>query len=322
MAHGAVENGIVGVGGRPVLITGAHRSGTTWVGATLSAWEGVAYLHEPFNVDHLYPGMCGARFPHWFTHINAANSSRYHEDLARMLRWEFSWRDAVSSVRSVRACIESARTARAFRSARSGHSRPLVKDPIAVFSAEWLAKTFDMDVVVLIRHPAAFAASLGRLGWRFDFRSFLSQPSLMTADLAPFAEEIERAARHPPGFIEEAALLWRCIYATVYRYGKQHPEWMFLRHEDLSADPESEFQAICQRTGIPFAGAVAEELRRNTATDNPVDAPAGATHALMRNSTAIISRWRQQLDASEIAEIRASVENVSSRFYSDGEWPE
>jgi hypothetical protein len=42
----------------------------------------------------------------------------------------------------------------------------------------------------------------------------------------------------------------------------------------------------------------------------------------MRNSTAIISRWRQQLDASEIAEIRASVENVSSRFYSDGEWPE
>jgi hypothetical protein len=112
------------------------------------------------------------------------------------------------------------------------------------------------------------------------------------------------------------------LYATVNRYGKQHGEWMFLWHEDLSADPESGFQAICQRTAIPFAGAVAEELRRNTATNNPVDAPVGATHALMRNSTAIISRWRQQLDASEIAEIRASVENVSSRFYSDGEWPE
>jgi hypothetical protein len=53
----------------------------------------------------------------------------------------------------------------------------------------------------------------------------------------------------------------------------EHREWMFLRHEDLSADPESGFQAICQRTDIPFAGAAAEELRRNTATDNPVDAP-------------------------------------------------
>jgi Sulfotransferase family len=306
---------------RPVLITGAHRSGTTWVGATLSAGEGVAYLHEPFNVAHLRPGMCRARFPHSFMHINAENSSRYREDLARMLRWEFSWHDAVASVRSKRSCVASARTARAFRTARSRHSRPLLKDPIALFSAEWLAETFDMDVLVLIRHPAAFAASLARIGWRFDFRNFLSQPSLMDTDLAPFAGEIEHAVRHPLSIIDEAALLWRCIYATVYRYRDQHLEWMFLRHEDLSANPDSWFQAICNRTGIPFAGAVAEQLRRNTSADNPVDAPPGATHALMRNSTANISRWRQQLDPGEIAAIRASVEDVSSRFYSDGEWP-
>lgn len=318
----ALANCTVGMSGRPVLITGAHRSGTTWVGATLAAEEGVDYLHEPFNVENLYPGMCAARFPYSFMHINAENGSRYQDDLARMLRWEFSWRGAFASVRSTRACVASARTARAFRTARSRRSRPLLKDPIALFSAEWLAATFDMDVLVLIRHPAAFAASLSRLGWKFDFRDFLSQPSLMEADLAPFAEEIERAARQRPEIIDEAALLWRCIYTAVYRYRKQHPEWMFLRHEDLSADPESGFQAICQRTGIPFAGAVAEELRRNTSADNPVDAPHGATHALMRHSKANISRWRRQLDPRDIAALRASVEDVSSHFYSDSEWAE
>jgi hypothetical protein len=265
--------------------------------------------------------MCAARFPYSFMHINARNGSRYREDLARMLRWEFSWHDAVASVRSARACVASARTAREFRSARSRHSRRLLKDPIALFSAEWLAETFDMDVVVLIRHPAAFAASLARIGWRFDFRHFLSQPSLMDADLAPFAQEIERAARHPLNIIDEAALLWRCIYATVYRYGNQHPEWMFLRHEDLSAEPERGFQLICQHTGISFAGPVSDELRRNTSTDNPVDAPPGTTHALMRHSKANIGRWREQLAPRDIAVIRASVEDVSSRFYSDSEWP-
>lgn len=195
-----------------------------------------------------------------------------------------------------------------------------MKDPIAVFSAEWLAETFDMDVVVLVRHPAAFAASLARIGWRFDFDNFLSQPSLMNTDLARFADEIDRAARHPLGIIDEAALLWRCIYAAVDRYREQHLQWVFFRHEDLSADPDCGFHAICQRTGIPFVGAIAEELRRNTSTDNPVDAPPGTTHALLRHSKANISRWRRQLDPGDIAALRASVEDVSYQFYSDDDW--
>jgi hypothetical protein len=300
-----VRDGVAGrMSGRPVLVTGAHRSGTTWVGTTLSADEGVGYLHEPFNVAHRNPGMCAAHFPYWFMHIDAENGSGYREGIARMLRWEFSWRDAaVAAVRSTGDCVGMAR---AFRSARNRHSRPLVKDPLALFSAEWLAETFDMDVVVLIRHPAAFAASLARLGWRFDFRNFVSQPSLMAGDLCPFAEEIERAARHPLSLMNEAALLWKCLYATVDRYRRQHPEWMFPRHEDLSVDPERGFRAICQRTGIPFAGAVAEALRRSTSTDN---------------SNANVSRWRQQLDRHDIAALRASVDDVSCRFYSDAEWP-
>ena len=87
-----------------------------------------------------------------------------------------------------------------------------------------------MDVLVLVRHPAAFAASLSRLDWRFDFTNFLSQPSLMSTDLAPFADEIEAAAQRPPDPISEAALLWKSIYATVDRYRRERPRWMFLRH--------------------------------------------------------------------------------------------
>ena len=50
-----------------------------------------------------------------------------------------------------------------------------------------------MDVVVLIRHPAAFAARIadsaeGRLP------QLRVPPSLMEGDLAPFAAEIESAA--------------------------------------------------------------------------------------------------------------------------------
>jgi len=255
--------------------------------------------------------------------ITDETGSEYQEDIAKMLRWEFSWYDAgAATLRSARACLRAAEIARTFRKARSQLSRPILKDPIALLSAEWLADTFGMDVVVLIRHPAAFASSVTRLGWRFDFNNFLSQPSLMTSDLAPFATEIECAARRPPDPLAEASLLWKCLYRIVDRYVTQRPDWMFVRHEDLSLDPARGFRAVCEYSGIAFSGSVAETLRRNTSTENPVEAPAGAAHFLMRDSRANASAWHRRLDPREIAAVRASVEEVSCRFYSEAEWPD
>ncbi len=36
-------------------------------------------------------------------------------------------------------------------------------------SAEWLAKTYNINVVVLIRHPAAYIYSMKRMKWGFNF---------------------------------------------------------------------------------------------------------------------------------------------------------
>jgi len=74
------------------------------------------------------------------------------------------------------------RTVRSWKRRLAGE-RPLLKDPIAFFSAEWLARTYGADVVVLIRHPAGFAGSLKRMGSSFDFNDFLGQPDLLRASL-------------------------------------------------------------------------------------------------------------------------------------------
>jgi hypothetical protein len=309
--------------GRPLLVTGAHRSGTTWVANTLAADQATAYLPELFNPDHFHQKLCGIRFPYWFMRMESSGNLRYQAYLSKMLSWEFGWHDvAAATVRSPSACLQAARVAHAFRQSRARNCRPLLKDPIALFSAEWLAETFAMDVLVLVRHPAAFAASLSRLDWRFDFTNFLSQPSLMATDLAPFADEIEAAARRPPDPITEAALLWKSIYATVDRYRVERPGWMFLRHEDLSADPASGFQAICRHSGIVLSDAIAGMVQRSTSPDNPIEAPRGVAHAVMRDSRQIARSWRLRMDSREIARLRASVDDVASRFYTDEEWTE
>ena len=131
--------------------------------------------------------------------------------------------------------------------------RPLLKDPIAVFSAEWLAETFGAQVVVLIRHPAAFADSLNRAGWNYDFSNFLRQPLLMERYLYRFADEIRAAAAQPMDILDQASLLWRAIYHTVYEYQQAHPAWYFVRHEDLSLDPIAEFRRLFGYLDLPFS---------------------------------------------------------------------
>jgi LPS sulfotransferase NodH len=41
---------------QPILVTGAHRSGTTWVGKILCASGEAAYISEPLNLWHR-PGV-------------------------------------------------------------------------------------------------------------------------------------------------------------------------------------------------------------------------------------------------------------------------
>jgi hypothetical protein len=112
---------------------------------------------------------------------------------------------------------------RAWAACRWRGDRPLIEDPIALFSSEWLAERFDMHVVVVIRHPAAFVSSITRLGWRHPLAHFLEQPLLMRDVLAPFTDAIRGAARRTPDLVDEAALLWRIIHHAIARFRERHP---------------------------------------------------------------------------------------------------
>ena len=143
---------------RPILVTGSHRSGTGWLGQVLAASPaGVGWIWEPFSILHR-PGTCAVEFPYWFPYVTDENGQAYESAVADTLAWRYR---PAAELRSLRSPKDAARMARDWYSF-SGHRRrgsiPVLKDPIALFSSEWLASRFGMDVAVLIRHPAAFTA--------------------------------------------------------------------------------------------------------------------------------------------------------------------
>jgi len=59
-----------------ILVTGSHRSGTTWVAKMIANSPSVGYIHEPFNPTIYRPGICAAKF-RGFTYISKENEAAF-----------------------------------------------------------------------------------------------------------------------------------------------------------------------------------------------------------------------------------------------------
>lgn len=286
----------------------------------LAAAPEVGYIDEVFNIGHR-PGICAAEFDRMFTHVSERNEAPYREAIAKSLRFEYSPASELAALRTPKDAARMVRDWFLFERARRRELRPLLKDPVAFFSAEWLAERFGMEVVVLVRHPAAFVGSLRRLDWRYPFEHFLEQQDLMEGLLAPLADEIEAHVGHEQGdMIEHASLLWKIFYSVALTYQERHPDWLFVRHEDLSRDPLGAFRTLYDQLGIRWSDEAQKVIRAYSGRENPEEVGDEVIHQIRRDSRANIWKWKERLTPAEIEQIRERVEPVSRHFYGESDW--
>src|SRR5512140_959898 len=84
---------------KPLLVTGAHRTGTTWVGRMLAANAHTAYISEPLNVLHR-PGVLRAKVPLWYTYITTGNEDVVLESFRETLAYRYHLWAEIASLRS------------------------------------------------------------------------------------------------------------------------------------------------------------------------------------------------------------------------------
>jgi Sulfotransferase family len=303
----------------PILVTGSHRSGTTWVGKMLARTPGVAYVHEPFNPQR-GPGWVGERLPHWYLYVCPENEGPYLPLFRGVMELRYPIGRDLASLGRPRflgqALLEWGRSA----PHRARGDRPLVKDPIALFSAEWVASRFGAKPVVMIRHPAAFAGSLKRLNWRFDFANWADQPLLLRDHLAPFEREIRDFTRSSAGrdIIDQAVLLWNGIHHTIRGYRDRHEDWIFVRYEDLAADPVPGYLDLFARLDLPWSEGIRAEIERFST--GPEEVSPLMHRRVKRNSRAAARTWVHRLTERERQRIRDGTSEVAGAFYGDEHW--
>jgi Sulfotransferase family len=288
--------------GKPILITGSHRSGSTWLASMLALTEDTLVAHEPFNIEPWAYALDGLA-KHWFTYAPALPQDAAMEAFDKVLR------------RRTRKIFLKNQPQYWFPPLRGG--RLILKDPIAALSSDWLAGNFELEVVVLVRHPAAFAASLKRLNWRHPFEHFLQQEMLMERYLDPYRAEI---ASKPENIAEQAAIIWKCIYGVLFTYLDSNAHWLVRKHEVLSSNPVAELRNLCKVLGLEWTKMVEDDVVNYTRSGNPVTAPEGTVHLIRRDSAAIVPLWKEILTMEEIAGVHRITRPVCDRLYTDEDW--
>jgi len=272
----------------PLLITGSRRSGSTWIGKVIEQSDDFIYLNGPTILNDI-PGSIST-IKYWFQYIQNSD-----EEIIK----------ALSTLN---------------QNALAQTKRALFKDPLAFFSIDTFINLLEADVLISIRHPAAFVSSLKRLGWSHDFNHFLEQKELMETYLHPFRDEIKEFATKKKDIIDQGIFLWNIINLNTLKFKQKYPQIYTVRHEDLSLDTLNEFKKIFNYFDIHFTSKANQFLVETTNQDNDSEAQNNITHQLHRNSKANIYNFKNRLTKEEILRIRRGTETISHAFYDQKWW--
>lgn len=302
---------------KPILVTGSHRSGTTWTGQMIAASKDIGYIHEPFDAG-VKLGKVPLEWRYWFQYVCHENENEFKSAIDDVVgfRYPISY--------NLRKCNCTRDFGKVFYYQGSSwfnqfmNKRPLLKDPLAFFSAEWIYERYHCDVIVLIRHPAAFYSSLKMKNWSFDFNHFLGQPLLMDHVLAFFRPEIEAMVEEEKVLIEQSVLLWNCIHQIILEYQHRHKDWLFIKHEDLSLDPLHQFEAVYEYLNLDYTDHAQAVITAATGAHNPFEQTDKHEH--LRDSKKNILNWKTRLTEEEIFTIKSGTSKIAEQFYNESDW--
>ncbi|MDQ3005899.1 MAG: sulfotransferase, partial [Chloroflexota bacterium] len=260
-----------------ILVAGAARSGTTWLGDLIASQIPCRILFEPFN-PNLVPEYRGFRY---FQYMRPGSEDPEFRAFARMV--------FTGEIRNRWVDRQNERIVSEYR---------LIKEIRANLALKWLHDNFpEIPIIFLMRHPCAVVSSRMELGWATDsdIQPFLSQPDLMGDYLCDYHELIRNAKTEE----EKHAIIWS-ISNLVPLKQFQPGELKIVYYEHLCTQPDLELPEIFNSIGQRYDATAMDRINRPSQTTRKTSAVV--------NGKDQIFHWKQQLTPLQIDNILRVVE--------------
>lgn len=325
---------MAGRGGRPILIAGLPRSGTSWVGEILSIAQGVDYRFEPDNEKVSPMGWVAKRRLHRFPYLRIEETAPDFEAL-----WRCAFEGPALTIRL------NGLLGAWFRLRTGGLERDvgmrcgLVHQDEALHGVAPGRKRYAAADHALMARAARSLLDLGQRGSRpagrvivksvhaplcLDWLEHLAAPIIVIVVRNPYSlfasyrrlrmPDAQRNVLHQPSLRDELATLLDGLQvpppnapsapafqiAAMYRVMadqlERHPQWIVVSHDELCRVPREGMKALYAAVGLEW-GDAAE--RRLASLNRP-----GSGFQPRRVTADQPTKWRTELSAEEVATIR------------------
>jgi hypothetical protein len=318
---------------RIVLILGAPRSGTTWVGKIFDSHPSVIYRHEPDSV--LRPGDFPIICP-------VGEIPRYAEAAADFIRRLLAVRQLkASATRPVfakpfrpfsaalmrRALAYGLRTAETALPHATWPKRIGIPDFVSpgVADITYVIKSVNLlgatallarampetRIIAVHRHPCGQIASMERGlagGW---MRDRLFWPKFLLTGRVRELGLTTKSYEEMPAF-ERSVWAWALVHAKLFDEVKALPNVRLLRYEDLCRDPLGEAQRVLEFAGLQWAEETARFIEKSTRGNG-----RARYYSIFRDPMSAAMTWKRELAPADIARCMTIVERVLPGLYSD-----
>ena len=298
-------------GDRPLVLAGIPRSGTTWTMRALAADPALVSLMEPDNEVRSAPAIWAKRRSGRYPVLAPGDRD---DRLAALWSWVMDGAPESHRIHATELLLRAVRPAENRRyyqgqwaplmrlaglvgapprhrtTPTAAGRRIFVKTVYMPLAMEWLASLFDVDVLVLFRHPGNVLASWLSLDLNDRYVRLDRDPVIRGM--------VERGELPSPGPDPFERLVWQVgvLDLALEQSLRRQPGWVSRTHEQLCVDPVGQFTLLYDELGLEWSARAEEYLVSN---DRP-----GEGFPTQRVSADQADAWKGRLTAPQIDTMR------------------
>lgn len=263
---------------KKVIITGMHRSGTTFIGRAILNIHKDEFIHEPYSAKNSF-------FPSQREH----NWYGYNDKHSKMLAAGML-KSRINSFRKRPLDIKNFKI----------HKNIVVKDPFIIGSlGNFLEHDNSWKVVATIRPPLAVLISCREKGWLIDPKKFFSNYAsneflpIYLRELIHLFQTTEVKSQS-----KLTLLLWVILNEQIHYLKSVFPDKIeIVDHTKISVNPTKEFEKIMDFLNQRMSKDVIKKIEAMTSTE------VRSRHAgtdIVRDSQKLAFGWKDKITSNDI----------------------
>jgi hypothetical protein len=261
----------------PVLILSFARSGSSWVGSILATSRSAAYLVEPITQSFIQVGG-----KYGIVDINSDPSVyAQYKEISELVFRGIPPRNPIMGMK-LRDFTITGRM-----------KRHLLIKEVNPRAAGFFREQFNPLILLLIRHPAAVALSLSKIGWIMH-----EDTQLDTGD--PNADKWQKFGYAYGSYMNEAFIAL-----------KDYTDCVVVQFEHLALEPLDQFAKLFETLELDPPHNYKDVIENFCFANIPVKSP----HQIKRNSKQMVNKWKVELTKEELTSVRTGFLMSSFPFY-------